>query len=412
MDQFGYFWENGTGKTFVATLHSLLRQERIGSQTIVVAPVTLHKHWQTWLSECGIRSIIHEDGLHHRTALALNADIPFTIMSMEVLKADFEWMQDQLWGKKITLIVDQVPGIKKVTSANFEIVKKISEDQGILILQADPFDTPADAYAYGKLLTSPVYRSFSQFANIHIGKHSAQTIEWKGVDHLRSVLMPHYFSFVQSRLINKNYSSMHLDVESIDASKFLEKQFKFLTAQEIPISMGFLSKRIICEMVAEQVIRVDVDEQVDDKQRLIALNSPNIGDGQKEMSDIATMQNAINLLKNNPTQFASEIRELRAYFDSFSGSSADQKNIIEISVTETVLTFSEVIHWLTKQETIDMSEIRRRLLPLDLFPNAVIDDINERALNLTGETALTEFGDKVVVTRKIFDQVLAAWDDI
>jgi hypothetical protein len=45
-------------------------------------------------------------------------------------------------------------------------------------------------------------------------------------------------------------------------------------------------------------------------------------------------------------------------------------------------------------------------LPLDLLPNAVIDDINERALDLTGEMALFESGDSVEVQQAVLKHVI------
>jgi len=63
--------------------------------------------------------------------------------------------------------------------------------------------------------------------------------------------------------------------------------------------------------------------------------------------------------------------------------------------------------WLVAQDTISLSELRTRLLPLDLLPSAVIDDINERALDLIGELALIEDADNVIVQREVLLQVIA-----
>lgn len=65
--------------------------------------------------------------------------------------------------------------------------------------------------------------------------------------------------------------------------------------------------------------------------------------------------------------------------------------------------------WLVEQDAISLSDLRIRLLPLDLLPSAVINDINERAIDLTGEPALEENGDSVIVYREVLLQVIAAW---
>jgi len=57
-----------------------------------------------------------------------------------------------------------------------------------------------------------------------------------------------------------------------------------------------------------------------------------------------------------------------------------------------------------------MAVLRLKLLPLDLMPSAVIDDINERAYDLAGEAALEEAGDAVAVQRGVLLQVLAVWE--
>lgn len=74
-------------------------------------------------------------------------------------------------------------------------------------------------------------------------------------------------------------------------------------------------------------------------------------------------------------------------------------------------TLSEVLAWVAERDQITIAELRLRLLPLDLLPSAVIDDINERAYDLAGDTALDNSGDAVTVHREVLLQVLAAWDE-
>lgn len=81
------------------------------------------------------------------------------------------------------------------------------------------------------------------------------------------------------------------------------------------------------------------------------------------------------------------------------------KNILP----EPTRTLPEVLSWLATQDRISMATLRGQLLPLDLLPSAVIDDINERAYDLAGEAALEDDGDAVLVQRDVLLQVLAAW---
>lgn len=73
-------------------------------------------------------------------------------------------------------------------------------------------------------------------------------------------------------------------------------------------------------------------------------------------------------------------------------------------------TLPEVLAWLCTQASVPLAALRLKLLPLDLMPSAIIDDINERAYDLAGEVALEETGDAVAVRREVLFKVLAAWD--
>lgn len=67
------------------------------------------------------------------------------------------------------------------------------------------------------------------------------------------------------------------------------------------------------------------------------------------------------------------------------------------------------LSWLGLQNSVPFSSLRNRLLPLDLLPNAVIDEINGRALSLTGEPALEQDGDNVIVQGQVLVRVMGAW---
>ncbi|MBS4099610.1 MAG: DUF1566 domain-containing protein [Sulfuricella sp.] len=72
-------------------------------------------------------------------------------------------------------------------------------------------------------------------------------------------------------------------------------------------------------------------------------------------------------------------------------------------------TLKQVVAWLMTQETVALSDLRAHLLPLDLLPGAVIDDLNERALDIAGDPALEDDGDCVIVVREVLAQVVSAW---
>lgn len=75
-----------------------------------------------------------------------------------------------------------------------------------------------------------------------------------------------------------------------------------------------------------------------------------------------------------------------------------------------VQTLAEVFAWLAIQDRVGTAEMRARLLPLNVLPNALVNQINELALDITGELALEEVGNHIVVTRKTLGQILGSLD--
>ena len=76
----------------------------------------------------------------------------------------------------------------------------------------------------------------------------------------------------------------------------------------------------------------------------------------------------------------------------------------------TYTSLSQFLHGLIELEDISLADLRQHLLPLDLLPSAVIEEINEIAFDLVGEAALEEDGDRVIVYREVLVRVLKTWD--
>ena len=70
-------------------------------------------------------------------------------------------------------------------------------------------------------------------------------------------------------------------------------------------------------------------------------------------------------------------------------------------------TLSEIIVWLGEKDHVTVAELRTRLLPLDLLPAALIDELNERSLDLVGDIALEVIGDEIIVATEIYCKVIA-----
>jgi hypothetical protein len=62
---------------------------------------------------------------------------------------------------------------------------------------------------------------------------------------------------------------------------------------------------------------------------------------------------------------------------------------------------ADIYTWIASCEYISKADLRRNLLPLGLLVSAVIEEINEKALGVSGDFAILEVGDKFEVNRSI-----------
>lgn len=131
--------------------------------------------------------------------------------------------------------------------------------------------------------------------------------------------------------------------------------------------------------------------------------------GDVRASGKQTVRAAIDFIKQHPTLFAAEISELRAFLgEPFITPSVVPVEVVTSSLPEPQ-TLAQIIAWLATLEMVTVADLRTRLLPLDLLPGAVIDDLNERALDLTGDLAIEEDGEEFVIAREVLAQVVATW---
>lgn len=67
---------------------------------------------------------------------------------------------------------------------------------------------------------------------------------------------------------------------------------------------------------------------------------------------------------------------------------------------------NDVIVWLAENDRVSAADLRARLLPLDLLPAALVDELNERALALTGDMAIEEIGEEMLIDRAILSELI------
>ena len=127
-------------------------------------------------------------------------------------------------------------------------------------------------------------------------------------------------------------------------------------------------------------------------------------------SAAAIVRLAIDLLKQNPEAFRTERDELLSLviahnLTTQSSVLSGEKSTLPVVASQ----LADVAKWLLNYESVTLAALRNFLLPLDMLPCAVVDEINEVAIDLAGERALEEADDEIVVEQELLAKVLNNW---
>lgn len=181
----GWYAEPCTGKTFMATAVALYKKATRGSTTIVLMPPILVKQWYLWLQTIpGVTSVMYRGKPAQRKEIPLDRD--FTLMSIQIFKRDFEYLSHMLEHKDVVLIVDEATSIKNVGSQNYKRTRDFSTGRDLMLLTGTPLSTPADAYAYVKLVAPTIYRNQRHFESLHVEERDFfdNVTRWGNLDFL------------------------------------------------------------------------------------------------------------------------------------------------------------------------------------------------------------------------------------
>jgi superfamily II DNA or RNA helicase len=190
IDHVGLYWGVGSGKTFSSTLLNTIYREQTGAQVIQVCPPILLRQWSKWLSKCGITHKVYTGAPKQRQKITFDRDTEYFLMTIDVLKRDFDRITNDLGQRKLMVCVDEATSIKNFESANFRAILQLSSGQGIVLMTGTPISSPRDTYAYVKLISPGVYRSFRHFENIHVAQRDffGNVSEWQNLEVMKSNL--------------------------------------------------------------------------------------------------------------------------------------------------------------------------------------------------------------------------------
>jgi len=163
----GLYLDVGTGKTATSTALALYKLKQTHQQVIVLMPPILITGWGRWLAQVkGTTHLAYRGSPAERSAMRL--DKLFLLMSYQIFKRDFERLQRELGHKALVIIADEATALKSAVSDNHRKFCEFSAGHDVMLLTGTPITTPADGYAYCKIVAPGTYRSLAHFENMHV----------------------------------------------------------------------------------------------------------------------------------------------------------------------------------------------------------------------------------------------------
>lgn len=194
LDRVGLYWEAGSGKTAGATHWMIHKALDVGvKRWVLLMPPILLEQWAGWLRAIKGKSTglplsvtIYRGTPKQRRTLDLRVD--FILMSYDILKNDYAHLINHLEDCEFGVMADEAHAVKNIESQTHKAVKHLSEGRPLALLTGTPLTSPADAYAYVKLLAPSVYTSKRQFERLHVEEVDDynKVTKWRNLDLLHS----------------------------------------------------------------------------------------------------------------------------------------------------------------------------------------------------------------------------------
>lgn len=189
-DRAGFYWEPGSGKTAGATCWMLYRSMTgAATQWLLLMPPILLRQWARWLESIhdadtkqALSVTIYRGTPKKRRELSLDTD--FILMSPGIFKNDYDYLAQTFNFRDFGGLVDEATSIKNIESGTHKAIKNFFEGRPLALLTGTPLTTPADAYAYIRLLAPSLYRNHRHFTKLHYEEidQYENVVEWKNLD--------------------------------------------------------------------------------------------------------------------------------------------------------------------------------------------------------------------------------------
>ena len=172
----------GYGKTVIATAISLMLEPET---TVILVPPILIVQWAQWLNSiAGTGSVVAYAGTPKQREELKVRGTRWLIMSYAIFRNDFERLQKELNGREVLTIVDEAQALKGRGKLFGAVTQFTAGNRDLILMSGTIMSQPGDAYAYVKLNTPDIYRSYSMFENIHVAERNIfkQVTKWQDLD--------------------------------------------------------------------------------------------------------------------------------------------------------------------------------------------------------------------------------------
>lgn len=188
-DKVKWFYDVGVGKTVCSTVHAWMLGHHCH---LVLVPPILIPQWGRWLRRVDPdASVLEFRGTPAQRKQMKLKGHKWIIMSYAIFRDSYDLVFRGLAREHPHLIVDEAHNAKNHRSQLFRKVKTLSAGGPLQLLTGTPTSKPPDAYSYISLTTPGVYRSFTQFENLHVEERDffGNVTKYRGLEVVQQNLM-------------------------------------------------------------------------------------------------------------------------------------------------------------------------------------------------------------------------------
>jgi SNF2 family DNA or RNA helicase len=169
--KFSAIWSDpGTGKTLMSSMLALLAGlDGRADQIITLVPPLLISQWSRWLTSLGVNTLAYRGSPKWRAGQDFAA-WDAIVLSYQIFKRDHARLMKEFAGVKAFVIIDEAAEIKNVRTLVYKATRdfcRLPNKTGVM-LSGTPVSNPTNAYSYITIKSPGIYRSYTQFAAVHI----------------------------------------------------------------------------------------------------------------------------------------------------------------------------------------------------------------------------------------------------